>query len=131
MICPKCEAEIFVLHEDPIECTDCGATMNIQYCVCPKCHYSFRLNNNEFLDEMQVDMDSMEGVMEDMEELLDELEDGDSTVEMAWAGPYLGNMSDLMKPCVRCGSFITVYDEKSNEYECLDCGFKWEILTNG
>jgi len=125
MECPKCEAEIIILHEDPIECVDCGATMNIQYCICPECNYSFRMNNNEFLDEIQMDADSFDEVIEDLEELLlDEYETN-------WDDePNAGSMLDLIHPCVKCGETMTAYDEKTGEYECLDCGFRWEILTN-
>jgi transcription elongation factor Elf1 len=125
MECPICESEIIVLHSDPIECTDCGATMNIEYCVCPECHYSFRMINGEFLDEMQMDSDSLDEVVEDLENLLDD------DYETVWAAEsHLGSLLDLIHPCVKCGETMTVYDEDRNEYECLNCGFRWEILSN-
>jgi ribosomal protein S27E len=128
MICPKCkEAEIIVVHTDVIECNDCGSTINIGYCFCPACRYSFRLNNGEFLDEMEMTTNALDEVVESLDELLAECDD---PVEMAWSGPYLKSMLDFIHPCVKCGASVTVYDDKLKEYECLSCGFKWEILTN-
>lgn len=128
MICPRCdESEVTVIHEDTIECGDCGGLINIQYCLCPKCNYGFRLNNGKFLDEMDITEDALHDVVEDIEEILSEDND---PVEMAWSGPYLKSMGSLINPCVRCGGSLTIYDDKLKEYECLSCGFKWEILTS-
>jgi hypothetical protein len=128
MICPSCKkAEIISLYIDSMECTDCGATVNIEYCFCPTCRYSFRLNNGEFLDEMQMTTDALDEVVENLEELLEEF---DEPLEMSWSDTSLRSMLDLVNPCVRCGSSVTIHNDRSGEYECLDCGFKWEILKN-
>jgi len=123
MNCPKCDSEITILHSDPIECVDCGATMNIEYCICPECNYAFRTINNEFLDEIEMSADSFDEVIEDLEELL---EDTYETVVASESN--MGSMLDLIHPCPKCGETITTYDEDACEYECLDCGFRWEIL---
>lgn len=125
MDCPNCEdAEIITLHTDVIECNDCGAIINVDYCVCPNCQYSFRTNNGEFLDEMHMTTDALDEVVEDLEELL-------TGGEMSWdVDTNIGSMLDLLHPCVKCGETMTAYDPKTFEYECLGCGFKWGILTN-
>ena len=72
-----------------------------------------------------MDGDSLNEVVEDLEELL-----GDD-YETVWvAKPVEDSMLDLINPCVKCGSGSTIYDEGADEYECLDCGFKWEVLKN-
>jgi ribosomal protein S27E len=128
MDCPNCEdAEIIILHTDVIECNDCGATMNIDYCLCPNCQYACRVNNGEFLDEMNMNTDALDEVVEDLEGLLAEC--GPPTV--TWTDESnVGSMLDLLHPCVKCGEAMTAYDPKTFEYECLGCGFKWGILTN-
>lgn len=128
MKCPKCEkVDLLVLHTDPIECADCGSTMNIEYCLCSSCQWACRMNNGKFLDEMAMTTGNLEAVVEDLEELLGE--GGDP--EMTWLPESnVGSMLDLVHPCVKCGETMTVYDPETSEYECLDCGFKWGILTN-
>lgn len=125
MECPNCEdAEIIILHTDVIECNDCGTTINVDYCVCPNCQYSFRTNNGEFLDEMHMTTDALDEVVEDLEELL-------TGGEMSWtSNANVSSMLDLLHPCVKCGKTMTVYDAAKGEYECLECGFEWEILKN-
>jgi len=128
MDCPNCEdAEIIILHTDVIECNDCGAAINIDYCMCPSCQYSFRMNNGEFLDEMHMTTDALDEIVEDLEELLSSDEFSETSLDV---GTNIGSMLDLIYPCVKCGETMTAYDEDRNEYECLNCGFKWEILTN-
>ena len=128
MKCPKCEkAELLVLHTDSIECIDCGSTMSIEYCLCPNCQWACRMNNGRFLDEMAMTTENLEGVVEDLEELLGECGDP----EITWAPESnIGSMLDLIHPCVRCGETMTVYNQDTSEYECLDCGFKWEVLSH-
>jgi ribosomal protein S27AE len=128
MNCPKCkEGELLVLHTDSIECTGCGSTMNIDYCLCPNCQWACRMNNGKFLDEMAMTTESLGEVVEDLEELLSE--GGPST--MTWAPESnVGSMLDLVHPCVKCGETMTAYDPETSEYECLMCGFKWEILSH-
>jgi len=128
MKCPKCEkADLLVLHTDSIECTDCGSTMNIDYCLCPNCQYACRINNGELLDEMQMTTEGLGEAVEDLEELLSEC----GSPEMTWMPESnIGSMLNLIKPCVRCGETMTVYDPETSEYECLVCGFKWEVLTH-
>ena len=130
MDCPKCEkAELLVLHTDPIKCTDCGSTMNIEYCFCPHCQWACRMNNDEFLDEMVMTTDNLKAVVEDIQGLVDEGREPDLNV--TWEPESnLGSMLDLVHPCVKCGEAMTAYDPETSEYECLMCGFKWEILTN-
>lgn len=125
MNCPECNnGDTDMLHVDPLECADCGSTMNIEYWVCDKCNYSFRVINDEFLDGNRITVESMDEAIEDLLEFLDEegnpFED-DSNV---------GSMLDLIHPCVKCGEAMTAYNSKTSEYECLVCGFKWEILKH-
>ena len=118
MNCPKCgEVELKILHTDPIECNDCGSTMNISYCLCPNCQYAFRMNNDQFLDNMDLTKGVVEEVVEELEEML---VDDD----------HIGSMLDLVHPCVRCGETMTAYNPDTFEYECLSCGFKWEVLNH-
>lgn len=128
MECPKCEGEVVVIHADPIECSDCGATMVIEYCFCQNCGYGFRRKNGEFLDEMDVNESTLEDAIDELEELL---EDDWEEVWEAHNSAHVGSMLDLITPCVKCGSNMTAYDEGLSEYECLECGFRWEILKNG
>ena len=124
MNCPECDnQEVIVLHTDSIECSDCGAIMRIGYCVCPKCYYSLRVNNVELLDEMDVDSESLAEVVETLDHLL-----SDDFKE--WPiDHHIKDMLSLLHPCVKCGSVMTAYNQKAAEYECLACGFKWEILN--
>ena len=126
MECPNCEkVELIVLHTDSIKCTDCGSTMNIEYCLCPNCQYACRMNNGEFLDEMKMTTDALDEVVEDLEGLLSECDDP----EMTWTSDLnVESMLDLIHPCVKCGETMTAYNSETAEYECLMCGFKWETL---
>lgn len=128
MDCPKCkEGELLVLHTDSIKCTDCGSTMNISYCLCTGCQWACRMNNGRFLDEMAMTTGGLGEVVEDLEELLAECD----PPKITWTPESnVGSMLDLVHPCVKCGETMTVYDPETGEYECLDCGFKWEILTH-
>jgi ribosomal protein S27AE len=126
MICPKCgKVDLLVLHTDSIECTDCGSTVNVDYCLCPNCQYACRINNGELLDEMQMTTEGLGEAVEDLEELLSEC----GPPEMTWS-PDAKSMSDMIKPCVKCGEVMTFYNPGTFEYECSSCGFKWEILSH-
>ena len=126
MTCPKCgKVDLLVLHTDSIECMDCGSIVNVDYCLCPNCQYACRINNGELLDEMQMTTEGLGEAVEGLEELLSEC----GPPEMTWS-PDINSMSDMIKPCVKCGETMTVYDPETSEYECLDCGFKWEILKH-
>ena len=122
MNCPECNnSDTVMLHEDPIECADCGSTMNIEYWVCNQCNYSFRTINGKFLDGNLITAESIGEAIEELMEVMDEDGEGES---------HVGSMLDLITPCVKCGEAMTVYDPEASEYECLICGFKWEILRH-
>ena len=127
MNCPKCEkTELKVLHTDSVECTDCGSTMNTEYCLCPNCQYACRMINGKFLDAMEMTTDALNEVVEDLEGLLDECDDP----KITWAADsHIGSMLDLVHPGVKCGETMTAYNQDTLEYECLGCGFKWEVLN--
>jgi DNA-directed RNA polymerase subunit RPC12/RpoP len=85
------------------------------------------MNNGKFLDEMAMTTENLGEVVEDLEELLSECDPPTIT----WTPESnIGSMLDLVHPCVKCGEAMTAYDPETSEYECLMCGFKWEILTN-
>jgi hypothetical protein len=126
MNCPNCKQDsVILLHTDMITCDDCNSEINIDYCLCEACFYSFRNKNGEFLDG---------GMADDIEVALDELAD---TLESEMFGAESEDffqseecMSDLLNHCVRCGVPCAVFNEKENSYECPVCGFEWEILQN-
>lgn len=128
MLCPKCkESDVVTIYTDEFSC-DCGGTVRVDYCFCPICHYTFRLNNGKFLDEMEMTKALLDEVSNDLASLFDEdLYDIYDDMEINEAA---ASMSELINPCVKCGSLLTTYNEPLHEYECLDCGFKWEILEN-
>ena len=125
MNCPECgNSDTAMLYTDPIECADCGSTMNIEYWICDKCNYSFRVNNGKFLDGSVITSESIDEAIGELVEAMDE-DDNPFDDDI-----HIGSMLDLINPCVKCGGTMTVYNPKTSEYECLDCGFKWEILTH-
>jgi len=121
MGCPNCgNNEILVLHSDFLECNDCGSPIRIDYCVCKSCGVGFRLNNNKFMEMLGIaDME----FDEDGQIVGVEMKEGPNTVEDTMS------MSEHIMPCARCQS-PAVYKCDANTYECVDCGFKWEILQN-
>jgi hypothetical protein len=124
MECPECNStDVVVLHEDPIKCCDCGSVMNISYLVCDKCNYSFRTVNDKFLDGNFITEGSISEAIGEIFDILEEESD------MFVDNSETGLMSDLIHPCVKCGSATTMYDGVC-EYECLMCGFRWEALNN-
>ena len=116
MDCPKCKSvKSFLLVEDKIICHDCSNEITIGYWVCNECGYSFRTNDGEFMDGAVFDVE----ILEDLTSSLEEFEEVSE----------ISSMSDLLNPCVKCGS-LTSYKSGENEFTCSDCGFIWEILSN-
>jgi len=121
MKCPVCEENsVMILHSDFLECHDCGKPIRIDYCVCKLCGNGFRLNNDQFIENLgtahlEFDDDGQVISVEMNEPVSDE--------------DILLNMTDLILPCARCQS-PAVYQCGDALYECGDCGFQWEILKN-
>lgn len=117
MNCPECKSgESFLLVEDRIPCNKCGEDIIVGYWMCNDCGYSFRTNNGEFMDGAVFDVEVLDDLAASLEEL-------DEVYENT------GPISDLLKPCVKCGS-LKSYKSGKDEYTCIDCGFVWEILSN-
>lgn len=121
MSCPVCEdGEVLVLHSDFLECYDCGNGIRVDYCICKNCGAGFRLNNGRFMEELGVaDMDFDE----------DGNIVGVSMNEDPNAEEDFMNLSDLIMPCARCQS-AAVIKKDEDVYECAECGFQWELLSN-
>ncbi len=120
MECPNCkEDQAVVLHTDPITCGDCDSVVNIEYCVCMNCNYSFRLNNGIFMDGAPSGQNSVDEALAEICEKCDE-ELYNSSVN---------SMSDLIHNCVKCGQ-PSAYVKNDYVYACSMCGFEWEILSS-
>ncbi len=116
MECPNCKKDTAnIVHTDPIECFDCGSINKIEYCSCPECNYSFRLNNGKIIDGSVINYEMLD---EAFEEIMDAVDQGIMDT---------GTMSDLLYKCIRCGS-STAYKSNDFEYRCPECGMEWEIL---
>ncbi len=115
MECPNCKKDGAIqVHTDPIQCTDCCSTMEIGYCVCTECEYTFRTNNDEFMDGVSID-DALDDLLKSMEESMMKEEE------------Y--SMSALLHNCIKCNSLQV--SKSKNKYSCAACDFSWEILNNG
>ena len=122
MECPNCNSEnVDVVHGDSFICYDCGSTVQINYGVCNKCNFTFRTNNDHYVDGSIVNeadlADFVEEIMEEMAEEMDRL----------YADEEPESMSDLIHKCIKCGA--TAY-RKGNTYACSECDFEWEILPS-
>jgi len=115
--CNNCSKELQVMHEDVLECSDCGGKIIISYCACTNCGFTCRLNNGKFLDGVVITVDADDELYKDLEEALGF--EGGST-----SGPMINTLT----PCVRCGS-KKAYESKPGEYECPECGFSWELVV--
>jgi len=118
MKCPRCnKSRVEVIFDDSIKCPDCNKTIVIDYCTCSSCNYTFRATEDQFIDEIIFEQESLD---EAMEACLEIIEKGYIAEE--------GTMTDLLTPCVRCGSINVLSNEDNTEYECLACDFAWEIV---
>ena len=113
MNCPECKAgESFLVVEDKIFCNKCDEEVVIGYWVCTECGYSFRTNGYKFMDGALFDIEILDDLTSSLGEVYENVP-----------------MSDLLNPCVKCGS-LKSYKSDKNEYTCIECGFVWEILCN-
>ncbi len=118
MKCPECKQdEAYIMHEDPIQCADCACIMDIGYCVCTECGYTFRTNNGKFMDGVSID-DALDEVLAGLKESQGEM-----------CGLLNVSMMDLIHNCIKCGE-PAGYEKNSHVYGCGVCGFEWEILSN-
>ncbi len=121
MKCPECKKEgVIIAVLDHLECKDCGSDVNIQYCFCPLCGYSFRTNNDEFLDGENVDFESLQAVDDMLNDFVASMEEEPSSPS---------KLVDLLHKCIRCDC-PSAYKKNGYTYACPECGFEWEMLQN-
>ncbi|KKL76388.1 hypothetical protein LCGC14_2045370 [marine sediment metagenome] len=119
MKCPRCKMikEDLVIHVDEIQCNHCDSTMEIGYCLCTNCDYTYRTNNGEFMDGAEFNHEEVDEAFEEF-------------MKTMGTEPFdASSMADLIDHCVRCSS-PTVYEKNSSIYACGMCGFEWEILRH-
>lgn len=116
MKCPNCgKGDGVIMYQDAIVCNKCGNELNIDYCLCPICQYSWRENDGVFMDGGLVNMDGLEEAFEQIDKML---MNDNGEIETP-------SMFDDFYNCLRCGE-PAIRD--GNIFECTVCGFKWEIL---
>jgi len=120
MECPKCGSTVTILYTDELLCDACGNDILIDYCVCDECGFSFRSQNNKFLDENMIEDVSL---LDKFDELLSEAVDDYEPVSVD------ESMLDQLRACIRCGS-LKAYEESPGVFRCPECDFSWEILKD-
>lgn len=116
MECPNCHLGTgVVLYNDIVICNKCRNELCIDYCMCNKCHYSWRENNGVFLDGGMVNMGGLSEAFDQIDKLL-------NMNPEQFENP---SMFDTFYRCIRCGE-PAVRD--GNTFTCTVCDFKWEIL---
>lgn len=119
MGCINCENEIEVTFAvERFPCLHCGEKVVIEYHMCSNCGIVWRTVDGA--------VDSGSIVTPDMRKTFDAegLDDILGTLQEIHSEEH--SMEELLHRCLQCNAIS--FEVKKGEYECVECGFMWEVV---
>lgn len=145
MICLNCNSEDYeVTMSESFQCSHCDGYIFIEYCMCKECSSIWRAidgvideknvvspedlmgmigDNGPLSGMMTIDADAIDMHDEDfLKRIEEEIMKHDNKSDSA-------TMADLVHKCMKCQA--VAYEIKPGFYECVECGFSWEVIDFG